>query len=494
MAQNETQAGAAVAAARTLLGLTNGATGAMAVLERCAGGTAEELQAAAAAAVQTARATAKAAVSAARYAASFDEIERLPEPKSDTAGSSGSGSSGSKKSSSSSGGLSSSQLKALTREVLALRQTLTTLWDEMTRALGPAAALWTLFWNTVNQAATIVWSVVRPILEGIYNTWFNVMTALWQLWATYGQPVMDMVMAGWGMMGQGLLNLWTSIVQPILANIGLGFQTLWDEVLNPLWQKALLITWQVSMAVKQLWDTVLQPLLTWLADTFASAWAVVMQGVGTASQQATQVIQGAVLLTRQTMDGILLFVSQVFAGNWAAAWDTIRATVETVWSGIQNTVRGAVNVMIGFVNTLIRAFVTGVNGIIDGLNTLDVTVPDWVPLLGGKHFGVSLSRVSAPQIPLLASGGVIRQPTLAMMGEYAGAGSDPEIAAPQSAIGEAVAAANGDVVDAVLTAAQQIIDAIRENGGGVVLSDAVIGRAVRRYNSRQAVITGGAGY
>ena len=119
---------------------------------------------------------------------------------------------------------------------------------------------------------------------------------------------------------------------------------------------------------------------------------------------------------------------------------------------------------------------------------------DWVPLLGGKHFGVSLSRVSAPQIPLLASGGVIRQPTLAMMGEYAGAGSDPEIAAPQSAIGEAVAAANGDVVDAVLTAAQQIIDAIRENGGGVVLSDAVIGRAVRRYNSRQAVITGGAGY
>ena len=155
MAQNETQAGAAVAAARTLLGLTNGAAGAMAVLERCAGGTAEELQAAAAAAVQTARATAKAAVSAARYAASFDEIERLPEPKTDTAGSSGSGSSGSKKSSSS-GGLSSSQLKALTREVLALRQTLTTLWDEMTRALGPAAALWTLFWNTVNQAATIV--------------------------------------------------------------------------------------------------------------------------------------------------------------------------------------------------------------------------------------------------------------------------------------------------------------------------------------------------
>ena len=132
---------------------------------------------------------------------------------------------------------------------------------------------------------------------------------------------------------------------------------------------------------------------------------------------------------------------------------------------------------------------------LEQINSISFDVPDWVPVIGGNHIGFQFDTSwSIPQIPMLASGGVIRQPTLAMMGEYAGAGSDPEIAAPQSAIGEAVAAANGDVVDAVLTAAQQIIDAIRENGGGVVLSDAVIGRAVRRYNSRQAVITGGAGY
>ena len=218
-----------------------------------------------------------------------------------------------------------------------------------------------------------------------------------------------------------------------------------------------------------------------------------MQGVGTASQQATQVIQGAVLLTRQTMDGILLFVSQVFAGNWAAAWDTIRATVETVWSGIQNTVRGAVNVMIGFVNTLIRAFVTGVNGIIDGLNTLDVTVPDWVPLLGGKHFGVSLSRVSAPQIPLLASGGV--HPSADPC--HDGASTRAQGPTPRSRRPSRPSARRWLLPTATWwmrcsPRRSRSSTPSGKNGGGVVLSDAVIGRAVRRYNSRQAVITGGA--
>jgi len=46
----------------------------------------------------------------------------------------------------------------------------------------------------------------------------------------------------------------------------------------------------------------------------------------------------------------------------------------------------------------------------------------------------------------------------------------------------------------VLTAAQQIIEAIRENGGEIVIGDEAIGRAARRYNSRRAIMTGGAAY
>ena len=89
------------------------------------------------------------------------------------------------------------------------------------------------------------------------------------------------------------------------------------------------------------------------------------------------------------------------------------------------------NSIIGLVNGLAQAAANGVNAVIDILNSLSFKVPDWVPELGGKTFGFDLPKVSAPQIPLLAGGAVITQPTLAMMGEYQGAGRNPEIVAPE---------------------------------------------------------------
>ena len=45
---------------------------------------------------------------------------------------------------------------------------------------------------------------------------------------------------------------------------------------------------------------------------------------------------------------------------------------------------------------------------------IDITVPDWVPIVGGKGFKVA---DIFPDIPLLAKGGIVTSPTLAMIGE-----------------------------------------------------------------------------
>ena len=242
------------------------------------------------------------------------------------------------------------------------------------------------------------------------------------------------------------------------------------------------------------WNNVLTPFLDWMVSAFGPLFAAVFAGAGDAVTGAAGVMADAVTTALRLFQGLAEFLSNVFAGDWAAAWASVQNTVTDVWAGIQSTVRGAVNGVIGFVNGMLRGVAAGINAVAAALNSLSFTVPDWVPGIGGSRFGVSIGTVTAPQIPMLASGGVIRQPTLAMMGEYAGAGSDPEIAAPQSAIAQAVSDANGDVVDAVLTAAQQIIEAIRENGGEIVIGDEAIGRAARRYNSRRAIMTGGAAY
>ena len=60
----------------------------------------------------------------------------------------------------------------------------------------------------------------------------------------------------------------------------------------------------------------------------------------------------------------------------------------------------------------LNSIISLINGAISGLNGLSIKIPDFVPGLGGKTFGINI-----PKIPYLAKGGIIDNPTLAMVGE-----------------------------------------------------------------------------
>ena len=57
------------------------------------------------------------------------------------------------------------------------------------------------------------------------------------------------------------------------------------------------------------------------------------------------------------------------------------------------------------------------------INSLNVKIPDWVPVIGGNTF-----RFNIPQIPQLATGGIVTAPTLLEAGE----GGEPEAIIPLS--------------------------------------------------------------
>lgn len=63
-------------------------------------------------------------------------------------------------------------------------------------------------------------------------------------------------------------------------------------------------------------------------------------------------------------------------------------------------------------NGMVNGMIKGINSLIRGLNKLKFDIPDWIPVIGGKEFSFNI-----PEIPLLARGGVVDQPTLAMIGE-----------------------------------------------------------------------------
>lgn len=120
---------------------------------------------------------------------------------------------------------------------------------------------------------------------------------------------------------------------------------------------------------------------------------------------------------------VITFLSEKLEAIKQGFINTFNAIKETVGDifarGLPDMIKSGVNQIIDWINGMISGVCSGINRMIDALNALSFDVPDWVPLLGGKSFGLNIGHVSAPQIPRLAQGAVLpaNKPFLAMVGE-----------------------------------------------------------------------------
>ena len=84
------------------------------------------------------------------------------------------------------------------------------------------------------------------------------------------------------------------------------------------------------------------------------------------------------------LQGVIDFVTGVFSQDWDLAWQGVSEIFTGVFDGLVAILKGSINGIIGAIN----GFLGGLNGI---------TIPEWVPAVGGKTFSI-------PLIPALARG------------------------------------------------------------------------------------------
>lgn len=113
---------------------------------------------------------------------------------------------------------------------------------------------------------------------------------------------------------------------------------------------------------------------------------------------------------------IIGFIDNVFSGNWSAAWGNVVSIFGNVFGELANIAKAPINAVISVINMVLSK-----------INEMKISIPDWVPGVGGKTLGFNL-----PQIPMLATGGIATAPTLAMVGE----GGEPEAVLPLSKLAQ----------------------------------------------------------
>lgn len=93
-------------------------------------------------------------------------------------------------------------------------------------------------------------------------------------------------------------------------------------------------------------------------------------------------------------------------------WEPIKQFFADLWYSVELVFGATVEAMKAPFRSFANFVLGGINAIIRGLNKLQVSVPNWVPNIGGNTWGVNIS-----QVPMLAKGGDIMSPGWAIVGE-----------------------------------------------------------------------------
>lgn len=100
-------------------------------------------------------------------------------------------------------------------------------------------------------------------------------------------------------------------------------------------------------------------------------------------------------------------VVEPIANFFNGLWDGVKATFTLAWDFMTAAFKGYVNGWITIIEGFINFFIGAINLLIAGLNKISFDIPDWVPKIGGKSFGINISSVPPVKIPRLATGAVI---------------------------------------------------------------------------------------
>ena len=264
-----------------------------------------------------------------------------------------------------------------------------------------------------------------------------------------------------------VIEFYNGCIKPVFEWIGNTVSELWNEHLKPLWEKLKPGITSIWETVKTVWDAIAN-LIGGIIEFLSPFISSLLARIGS----VVDYISTYIGMVADVLSGIIDFIAGVFTGDWERAWEGVKEIFSSIWEGIKRLAKSAIN-----------ALANVVNGIIRGLNKIHL--PNWEILgsLAGKGINI-------PLIPRLEKGGVLTSPTIAMMGEYAGAYQNPEIVTPQNILRETIDASNGNLVSAFYQMCQQVIQAIDGVDMSVSIGDDVIAQSAKRGNDAYRKRTG----
>lgn len=355
--------------------------------------------------------------------------------------------------------------------------------------------------NSVIQAMTTEWAAATTTvngsctvftrLKGIITTIGAGFKALWGILAA--NPIVLIVAAIAALIAifihlyntneefrNQIQDFYTNVIEPIIKGIQEKVQELWENYLKPLWEEHLKPLLELigkgasalATKLKELWDKVLAPIFEIIFKILATLFAVILENVANIIDFLVESIENTITV----LEGIIDFLTGVFTGDWKKAWNGIKKIFSGVWNQIKNICVSVIDNIVSAIETAINA-IKSLFGAVDNQSSSVKMTTTKKTFTTRKRVASSATTLAVPQ---LAKGGVIKAPTIAMMGEYAGASRNPEIVAPQTILQQTLESSNSGVVNAIFAIGNQISKTVEEKNTDIYMDTTKITRRITK--------------
>lgn len=407
-------------------------------------------------------------------------------------------------------------IAAVTAAVVYLWQTSEQFREIVTNTLNIMGSMLSNIYNNILKPlfsflADFFNTVLMPIavfLTDVFVTAIDVIISLMlSLWNNVFAPLENFLVDVFAIALQGVIDVWNGW-KPVIEMIYDAIGWVWNEILKPIveWIKDTLITvfenWGETInalipGMKQMFQGLIDFLVgvftldvnrildgirglfegfdNFLNGIFKTDWTNAFGSFGHILNAFFSTVDNIWQAIKKIFSGIIDFVAGVFSGDWSRAWRGVVSIFEGIFEGIGALIKVPINGVIGIVNW-----------VIDKINSVSFDVPDWIPGIGGMHFGLDITPIQP-----LAKGGIVDSPILSIIGE---AGKEAVLPLENNTGWISMLAAqinahgNNQDQSAVIDLLKQLINVIENKD--LQIGDREIGEANRRYNNRKGLSLG----
>ena len=265
---------------------------------------------------------------------------------------------------------------------------------------------------------------VMNFVGGVFSDIGNFLLGWWD--GEGGSEIFQNVCDMFLNIGTTLMNVYNDWIMPAWNFIVGVFQSAWTDCLKPIFEQLWTVFGKACDYIATIWNNWLLPFVNFISDTLGPVFNTVLRNIQSIFETVFRVIGDVVGGILKSFGGLIDFITGVFSGNWGKAWQGIHDFFKGIWDGIGAVFKFIVNAIIDGINSLWTGIYNFVSGVIDAIGGIAGAIGSII----GQDWSFSMPE-NPPLIPRLATGGLVKAPTLAVVGDNAGANSgNPEVIAP----------------------------------------------------------------